>query len=102
MRVGVFQGQIDATILAAIFCKDVWQPAIVGGSIFSFIQSFENLEMTLFLVGPGTTTLPIAMMNYLEFRADPTVAAVATIQIIIVAVALLVTDRFVNIARVMK
>jgi putative spermidine/putrescine transport system permease protein len=78
------------------------KPAIVGGSIFSFIQSFENLEMTLFLVGPGTTTLPIAMMNYLEFRADPTVAAVATIQILIVAVALLVTDRFVNIARVMK
>ena len=78
------------------------KPAIVGGSIFAFIQSFENLEMTLFLVSPGTTTLPIAMMNYLEFRADPTVAAVATIQIVIVAAALLVTDRFVNIARVVR
>jgi putative spermidine/putrescine transport system permease protein len=68
-------------------------------SFFSFIQSFENLELSLLLVGPGRTTLPVAMLNYLEFRVDPTLAAVATVQIVLVGVLMLVTDRFVSIAR---
>ncbi|WID95201.1 ABC transporter permease [Bosea vestrisii] len=76
------------------------RPGVVAASMFSFIQSFENLELTLLLVGPGKTTLPVAMLNYLEFRMDPTLAAVATIQILIVAALMLVTDRFVKLSRV--
>ena len=72
---------------------------IIAACLFSFIQSFENLELSLLLVGPGRTTLPVAMLNYLEFRVDPTLAAVATVQIVLVAVLMLVTDRFVSIAR---
>ncbi|MDB5416165.1 MAG: transporter permease [Rubritepida sp.] len=72
---------------------------IIAACLFSFIQSFENLELSLLLVGPGRTTLPVAMLNYLEFRVDPTLAAVATVQILLVAVLMLVTDRFVSIAR---
>ncbi|WP_421988429.1 ABC transporter permease [Roseococcus sp.] len=72
---------------------------IIAACLFSFIQSFENLELSLLLVGPGRTTLPVAMLNYLEFRVDPTLAAVATVQILVVAVLMLVTDRFVSIAR---
>ncbi|MCI0755077.1 ABC transporter permease [Teichococcus vastitatis] len=75
------------------------RPGIIAACLFSFIQSFENLELSLLLVGPGRTTLPVAMLNYLEFRVDPTLAAVATVQILLVAVLLLVTDRFVSIAR---
>jgi putative spermidine/putrescine transport system permease protein len=75
------------------------RPGIIAACLFSFIQSFENLELSLLLVGPGRTTLPVAMLNYLEFRVDPTLAAVATVQILIVAVLMLVTDRFVSIAR---
>ncbi len=75
------------------------RPGIIAASLFSFIQSFENLELSLLLVGPGRTTLPVAMLNYLEFRVDPTLAAVATVQILLVAMLMLVTDRFVSIAR---
>jgi putative spermidine/putrescine transport system permease protein len=75
------------------------RPGIIAASLFSFIQSFENLELSLLLVGPGRTTLPVAMLNYLEFRVDPTLAAVATVQIVLIAVLMLVTDRFVSIAR---
>ncbi|MBI0434416.1 ABC transporter permease [Roseomonas sp. KE0001] len=76
------------------------RPGIVAAALFSFIQSFENLELTLLLVGPGRTTLPVAMLSYLEFRVDPTLAAVATVQILLVAVLMLVTDRFVKLSRV--
>jgi len=76
------------------------RPGIVAAAMFSFIQSFENLELTLLLVGPGRTTLPVAMLSYLEFRMDPTLSAVATVQIILVAALMLLTDRFVKLSRV--
>lgn len=76
------------------------RPGVVAACLFSFIQSFENLELTLLLVGPGRTTLPVAMLNYLEFRVDPTLAAVATVQILLVGALMLITDRFVKLSRV--
>ncbi|WP_197082606.1 ABC transporter permease [Bradyrhizobium sp. LTSP885] len=76
------------------------RPGIVAAAMFSFIQSFENLDLSLLLVGPGRITLPVAMLNYLEFRIDPTLAAVATVQIVIVGVLMVVTDRFVKLSRV--
>jgi len=76
------------------------RPAIVAAALFSFIVSFENLEVSLSLVAPGSTTLPIAVMQYLEFNLDPTIAAVATIQIILLGGIMLLTDRFVKISQV--
>jgi putative spermidine/putrescine transport system permease protein len=75
-------------------------PAIVAASLFGFIASFGNLEMSLFLVGPGRTTLPIAILQYLEWKIDPTIAAVSVLQILFIAAAMLLTDRFVKIGRV--
>ena len=77
------------------------RPAIVASVMFSFIVSFENLEMSLSLVGPGKTTLPIAIMQYLEFNLDPTIAAVSAVQIFILGVAMLVTDRYVKLSQVL-
>jgi putative spermidine/putrescine transport system permease protein len=76
------------------------RPGIVAAAMFSFIQSFENLDLSMLLVGPGRITLPVAMLNYLEFRIDPTLAAVATLQILIVGLLMVVTDRFVKLSRV--
>ena len=76
------------------------RPGIVAAAMFSFIQSFENLDLSLLLVGPGRITLPVAMLNYLEFRIDPTLAAVATVQILVVGILMVVTDRFVKLSRV--
>jgi putative spermidine/putrescine transport system permease protein len=75
-------------------------PGIVAAALFSFVSSFGNLELSLFLVGPGRTTLPIAILQYLEWKIDPTIAAVSVLQIGLIAAAMLVTDRFVKIARV--
>ena len=40
------------------------------------------------------------MLQYLEWKIDPTVAAVSLIQIALIGAAMLVTDRFVKISRV--
>ena len=73
---------------------------LVAASLFSFIVSFENLEFSLFLVGPGRITLPIAILQYLEFKIDPTIAAVSFAQIVVIGTAMLVSDRFVKLSRI--
>lgn len=76
------------------------RPSIVAAALFSFVVSFENLELSLSLVGPGHTTLPIAIMQYLEFNLDPTIAAVASVQILLLGIIMLVTDRYVKLSQV--
>jgi putative spermidine/putrescine transport system permease protein len=78
----------------------VMRQAIVAAGLFSFIVSFENIEMTLFLITPGTTTFPISVLQYLEYRADPLVAAVAVAQTAVIAMLLLVVDRYAKLAKV--
>jgi putative spermidine/putrescine transport system permease protein len=77
----------------------IW-PGIVAGALFGFVMSFGNLEMSLFLVGPGRTTLPIVILQYLEWKIDPTIAAVSVLQILLIGVAMLITDRYVKLTRV--
>ena len=76
------------------------RPGIVAGALFGFVTSFGNLEMSLFLVGPGRTTLPIVILQYLEWKIDPTIAAVSVVQILLIGGAMLLTDRYVKLARV--
>ena len=78
----------------------VIRPAVVAAALFSFVVSFGNLEISLFLVGPGETTLPIAILQYLEWKIDPTVAAVSLMQIVIIAGGMLLTNRFVRLSQV--
>jgi putative spermidine/putrescine transport system permease protein len=79
----------------------VIKPGIVAAALFSFVISFGNLEMTLFLVAPGQTTLPIAILQYLEWRIDPTIAAVSLLQIGLIAAGMLIADRYVKLTRVL-
>jgi putative spermidine/putrescine transport system permease protein len=37
--------------------------AIIGGVIFAFVFSFSDLEISLFLIAPGLTTLPVMIGN---------------------------------------
>jgi putative spermidine/putrescine transport system permease protein len=75
---------------------------IIAAALFAFVISFENLELALFLTSPGVTTLPVAVLQYLEYHIDPLVSAVAVAQIIAVAALLLVLDRFVRLGQVVR
>jgi putative spermidine/putrescine transport system permease protein len=77
------------------------RPGIVAAALFAFVISFGNLEMTLFLVAPGQITLPIAILQYLQWRIDPTIAAVSLVQIVLIGTGMLITDRYVRLTRVL-
>ncbi|MGH7154490.1 MAG: ABC transporter permease, partial [Acetobacteraceae bacterium] len=96
-----------AASLGARPAQVIWRvtlPAMRGGivaaALFAFIVSFDNLEMALFLAAPGVTTLPVAILEYLEYHIDPLVAAVAVAQIVIIGTVLLVLDRLVRLTKV--
>ena len=85
--------------LAKVTIPLMW-PGIVAAALFSFVVSFGNLEISLFLIAPGETTLPIAILQYLEWQLDPSVAAISVIQIVLISAGLILTDRFVPLTKV--
>jgi putative spermidine/putrescine transport system permease protein len=75
---------------------------IVASGFFAFIISFENLEISLFLVSPGMSTLPIAILQYLEYRLDPLIAAISVLQIVGIGAILFALGNFANLGRVAR
>lgn len=76
-------------------------PGVAGGWMLAFIQSFDELTMTVFVSTPGTTTLPVAMYNQIAQSIDPLVASVSTVLIIGTLVVMVVLDRIVGLDRVL-
>jgi putative spermidine/putrescine transport system permease protein len=76
-------------------------PGVVGGWMLAFIQSFDELTMTVFVATPGTTTLPVAMYNQIAHTIDPLVASVSTVLIAGTLVLMVLLDRIVGLDRVL-
>lgn len=73
------------------------RPGLFAGGILAFLLSFDEVAVALLLSNADTTTLPVAVLSYLVYNYDPAVAAISTIQIVIVVVLLLVLERFLGV-----
>lgn len=73
------------------------RPGVIAGAIFGFIVSFDQFEVSLFLVAPNSTTLPIHMFNYLRFNFDPTIAAASLVNLLLATVAIVVMERLMGL-----
>jgi len=73
------------------------KPSAIAGGVFAFAISFSNIMISAFLVGPGTTTLPVRMYNYIEFSNDPTIAAIATVVVLATFLAVWVLHKTVGL-----
>ena len=56
------------------------KPGIISGAMLAFLYSFDEAVISSFLTSAKFTTMPIQIINYMEFQFDPTVAAIATIR----------------------
>jgi putative spermidine/putrescine transport system permease protein len=72
---------------------------IMAGAIFSFIVSFGQFDISLFLSTPNLTPLPIALYISLRYTAEPSAAAAGTFAIILVTVSMIITSKLTNISR---
>ena len=91
-----FWGTLRKVVLPLI------KPGIIAGGIFAFLLSFDNLMISAFLLGPLDTTLPVEMNSYIRTKADPTVAAAATILMIATSVAVFVTNKVFGLEQLLR
>ena len=65
-------------------------PAIISGWLLGFTISLDDLVITSFTNGPGTTTLPQVVFSKVRLGLDPKINALATIIIAIVSVGVII------------
>jgi putative spermidine/putrescine transport system permease protein len=73
------------------------KPGVLAGAIFAFIVSFDQFPVSLFLVSPGSETLPIVLFNYLKFDLDGTIGAASVVSILLAFLVVVALDRTVGL-----
>jgi len=58
-------------------------PGLVGGMVFAFAVSFDEVVIAYFLQGPDATTLPVRIFLNLQYNLTPVVAAVSTLLLLV-------------------
>ncbi|MEJ8573527.1 ABC transporter permease [Microbaculum marinum] len=103
------QLELAAYTLGASRVRVMWEvtipltaPGILSALIFAFIISFGDVYIALFLSGPGMTTLPIEIFSYMQWESTPVIAAITTLQIVLIVVLGLVIERLVGLRHVMR
>lgn len=75
------------------------KPGLVAGGVFSFVTSLDNVPVTIFLLTPRQTTLPVKIFGAVEHGVDPSIAAASTLMIAGTAAALIAAQRWVGFTR---
>jgi putrescine transport system permease protein len=60
-------------------------PALVSGWLLAFTLSWDDLVISQFVAGPGSSTLPMVIFSKVRLGVSPDVNALATIMVLIVA-----------------
>lgn len=76
-------------------------PGVAGGWLIAFINSFDELTMSIFVASAGTQTLPVKMYNHIANTIDPLLASISTVLIVLTLVLMMVLDRFYGLDRVL-
>jgi len=61
-------------------------PAILSGWLLAFTLSWDDLVITSFVSGPGSTTLPQLIFSKVRLGVNPSINALATVMVLLVAV----------------
>ena len=72
---------------------------IAAAFILGFITSFNHLPVSLFLTGPGVSTLPISMLSYMDVVYDPSIAALSALLALGSIAIVLLAERLLGISR---
>ncbi len=95
-----------ARTLGCSYAQAMWRvlvpalaPAFLTSGMFAFLASMDNYPVSIFFTDAWTKTLPIQMLQYVEERPDPTIAAISTGLILLAVIALIIGDRLVGLRR---
>jgi putative spermidine/putrescine transport system permease protein len=66
---------------------------VIAAFILAFITSINDVSTSLFLTGPGISTLPIAILAYVEQYFDPAVASVSVLLMLLTVAVMAIVER---------
>jgi len=94
---GAPPGRVLATITLPLL-----MPGLLGGFLFAAILSFNEFTASLFVTAQRTQTLPVAMYNYVREYADPSMAAISVLYIVLTAALLAFANAFLGLGKVLN
>jgi putative spermidine/putrescine transport system permease protein len=74
-------------------------PGLVASVALAFLISFDEVVISLFLVGPRLTTLPVQVFNYVNYRVDPQIAALSVVLIVLSIIIVVLIERSIGVMR---
>lgn len=74
-------------------------PGLIASGAIAAILSFDEIILSLFIVGPRLTTLPVEIYRYVDERTDPMAAVMAVLLIGISLGIVLIVERSVGFAK---
>ena len=76
-------------------------PGITGGWMLAFINSFDEVTMSIFITSPQTVTLPVRMYMIATESIDPMMAAVSALMVGVTALVMIVLDRLYGLDKIL-
>lgn len=76
-------------------------PGVTGGWLLAFINSFDEVTMSIFVTAPSTVTLPVRMYMYATESIDPLMAAVSALMVGLTVFVMLLLDRVYGLDRIL-
>jgi putrescine transport system permease protein len=67
-------------------------PALVSGWLLSFTLSWDDVVISQFVAGPGSSTLPMVIFSKVRLGVSPDVNALATLMVLLVAIGVVVSS----------
>ncbi|GAB2895165.1 ABC transporter permease [Streptomyces mayteni] len=78
------------------------RPGVVAGGVMSFLVSFDEAVLSLFLSGFHVTPLPVELLHYVETQAGPEVAALSVVLIALSLAVMVVVERSLGLRRALR
>lgn len=73
---------------------------VLAAFILAVVNSFNNVPLSVFLNGPGVSTLPIEMLSYVTDHFDPTIAAISTLLMVITVMLMVLVEKTLGLKKV--
>lgn len=68
-------------------------PGVVAGSLLAFTLSIDDVIISFFTAGPGSTTLPLKVFSMVKFGVSPEINALSTIMLLITLTIVVFAER---------
>jgi putative spermidine/putrescine transport system permease protein len=77
-------------------------PGVIAGGLFALIVSFDDVGISIFLIGASYTTLPVELYAFAAYDMTPMVTAASVIMITLSAISVMLIEWFFGVQRMLS